>query len=362
MRRRDRPDVNVVGMRSLVSSLVLGALLACAAQPNRRVDPANLERRAGAAPVASASAEPAPSAVPARSSAAEEPHGAGPAAVVARVAGDPIPAGELLALWLHRESPRVRGYLEEIVLSRLVLAEAQRLGVRLPDGDLDRAAEEALGRVAERGRREAPSLTLDDYLRQRLGLDAATFRARLRREREIDLLAERCVRAWLLESERAEVRVLVAEERQVIETARARLSRGEDFSALAEELSVESSAADGGRIPPVVRGESALSRLAFSTPLGDIGGPVFEGGRYLLVKVDALPRPTRGPWVERGPLVEASLAEHGIEDPEYWQWKAAMIERYEVDMEPFLELVGEPLVEPVDEGAGTDAGDPAPGG
>jgi hypothetical protein len=43
-----------------------------------------------------------------------------------------------------------------------------------------------------------------------------------------------------------------------------------------------------------------------------------------------------------GPFVERSLETEPISDPEYWQWKEAMLKLYEVDTGPLLELVGEP--------------------
>ena len=47
-----------------------------------------------------------------------------------------------------------------------------------------------------------------------------------------------------------------------------------------------------------------------------------------------------GSWQDVGSAVEASLRDRPVEDPEYWQWKSAMLEVYEVDMTPFLELMG----------------------
>ena len=69
------------------------------------------------------------------------------------------------------------------------------------------------------------------------------------------------------------------------------------------------------------------------------------GGRWLLLKVDSRPSPTSGAWEEIGPLVEASLAERAIEDPEYWQWKTWLFEQYEVDMSPLLEFAAGALVD-----------------
>ena len=36
------------------------------------------------------------------------------------------------------------------------------------------------------------------------------------------------------------------------------------------------------------------------------------------------------------------LRERGIEDPEYWQWKLAMADRYAIDTTPLLQYLGEP--------------------
>ena len=270
---------------------------------------------------------------------------------IARVAEQDVPASELLELWLFRESPKVRAYLEEMILSRLVLAEAHRLEMSLEVALLDRAFDVALAGLRQQIQKNAPQLSVEDFVRQRLGLDPELYKQRLRRETEIDLLAERCVRAWLMQSDRAEVRVIVVEDRDVVDEVQAKIEAGEDFAQLAADYSIEDSANEGGRVPPIVRSDAALSRLAFTTPLGAVGGPVLEQGRFLFLKVEDRRTPLAGTWDRLRSLVEASLAERAIEDPEYWQWKMAMLERYPVDMTPFLELVGEPADGPGEGGA-----------
>ena len=117
------------------------------------------------------------------------------------------------------------------------------------------------------------------------------------------------------------------------------------YAALAKEYSVAETADEGGRIPPVVRGEAALARLAFSTPVGEVGGPVREGERWLFLRVVSRPAPLVGTWSEIAATVEASLVELPIEDPEFWQWKADLLARHEVDMTPLLELVGRTIAD-----------------
>jgi len=259
--------------------------------------------------------------------------------VVAVVAGRPIHAGELLAAWMHRDSAGLRATLEELILSRLVLTESARAGIELDPERLERAQRRVRERLEDEVEKSGSGLETNEFIRRRLGLDPETYLDRLARETAIDLLAERVVRSWVLGSDRTEVRVIVVDERGKRDEVERRLAQGESFPALAEELSIEKGAGDGGRIPPVVRGESALARLAFSTPVGQVGGPVFEDDRWLFLYVDARPTPLQGAWSEIGPTVESSLADQGIQDPEYWQWKADVLKRFEVDMEPLLQLV-----------------------
>lgn len=271
----------------------------------------------------------------------------GPSAerLVARVGGQPITAQELFGAWLHRESREVRGYLEELVLSRLVMLEATRLGVILPQSALDEALNEATDRLQVQVRQISEDLPVQEFVARRLGLDPQIYMAYLREQTAIDLYASRVVRTWLMATQRVEVRVILTDAEDDANAARAALDAGEAFGAVCTRHSVESSAAEGGRVPPVVSGPTAMARLAFSTPVGGVGGPVEEGGRWLLLMVDSRPSPMSGPWGDIGPLVEASLAERGIEDPEYWQWKSWLFEQYEVDMSPLLDFADGALVD-----------------
>jgi hypothetical protein len=265
----------------------------------------------------------------------------GPA--VARFAGQPVPVGELLEAWLHRASPDVRQYLDELILERLIVAEARRVGVQLDPALVQSKVSGARAAIAAAIEEAGTGMSLEEFIRRRLGLDPGRYLERVERQATLDLLASRCVRAWLFESERAEVRVVVAASRADADLVEAGLVQGVDFSELARRHSADPSAAEGGRIAPVVRSRAAISRLAFTTRVGEVGGPVEEGGRFLFLVVDARKQPVEGGWAQLGPLVEQDLTTRAIEDHEFVQWKAAMVERYEIDTTPFLELAGEPL-------------------
>ena len=265
--------------------------------------------------------------------------------IIARVGGQVIPVEKLLGAWVHRESRSVRGYLEELVLSEVVMLEAARLGVELPQSALDEELTAATDRLRGQIRQTGGGESIDEFLEQRLGLEPGRYISVLREQTAIDLYAARIVRAWMLMSERAELRLIVTDTEDAIRDAQSAIDGGEDFDAVCKRFSIDDGAATGGHAPPVVRGPSAMARLAFSTPVGSVGGPVFEGERWLLVRVDARPAPLTGGWDVVGPLVERSLALEIIQDPEYWQWKDWVFDQYEVDMSPFRELTGRALAD-----------------
>jgi hypothetical protein len=267
---------------------------------------------------------------------------AGRELLVATVGGTRIELEQLLGAWLRRDGAGVRTLLDDLVLSRIVELEAARFGTELPPNLVRRALEKRRELLTEEAKK-AGEPDLETFVERRLGLEPERYFAGLERELAVDLLASRVVRAWLLTSERAEVRVISVKGQEARDRVQAKLAAGQDFAAVATELSEDPSKEEGGRMTPVVRGESALARLAFATPLGEVAGPLDERGRYLFMKVDARPELAAGPWSVLGVKVEASLAARSIEDPEYWQWQQAMQAVYEVDLEPFRALLGSKL-------------------
>lgn len=260
-------------------------------------------------------------------------------ALVATVGGRPVPLTELVAKWIMRDPVGVRGILDDLILSRIVTYEAAALGVALPDG----AVEEEVrlrARELEAASRKAGAPTLEAYVKSRLGLDMDALSTELAAEATVDLLAPRCIRAWILGMDRREIRAIALDDRSGVDEVQARLARGDDFADVARALSKDPSATEGGRMPPVVRGEQALAQAAFSTDVGTITGPIQDDRGFVFLKVESRPDLVEGTWDEIGEKVEASLTDRPVEDPEFWQWKEAMFRRYEIDISPFLELAG----------------------
>ncbi|MCP3916721.1 MAG: hypothetical protein GY711_14290 [bacterium] len=314
---------------------------ACGATPNRSMGNRSMGPQARVQDSGAGAEQPQtqvqqPDARP-REAAAE---GANRSRVLATVAGDSIRMDDLVEDWVLRDGPGARQALEDLVLVRLTVAESKRLGIELDPSHLESAMQATRASLEEENARAGAGLTLEETIERRLGLDPALYLSRLEERRQSELLTQRCVRAWILASERVDVRVIVVADEDAMQKVQAELVAGAEFVELARTHSREDSAAVGGRIPPVVRGNTALARLAFSTPVGEVGGPLLEQGQYLFLYAEARPAPIEGPWSEIGPLIEASLAEHPVESPEFWQWKGSLLDRFEVDMTPFLELTG----------------------
>jgi len=265
----------------------------------------------------------------------------GPELVIAHVAGKAIDVRELLAQWLHRDSVEVLEQIDHLVIDRLVGAEATRLGIRVDDAAGEAAYVRAVAALESEIGKKRPGVSLDQYVDKMLGLDPLVYRERLREDALRGLLAERVMRSFVLSSEHALIRVVVVKTAEKVKEVEAVLAAGEAFEDVARRLSSDASAQAGGRVAPVVRADTVMGRLAFDTAVGTVGGPTFEQGAWLFVKVEERPEPLKGSWSELAPAVEKSLAERGIENIEMQQWESAMGRRYEIDIEPFLRLAGQ---------------------
>ena len=261
---------------------------------------------------------------------------------VAVVGGSEIGVDEFLAECLHEDSQLMRQVIERVVLARLVELEVERLQVVLPEDELAVAQATALSQIVDQIEEDSPGLGLDAWISTRLGLDPRQFKGRLEERVERELLAQRVVRAWFLGQERAQVRILLTEDREVAESALERHAAGEDFGELARELSVDLSAKDGGRAAPVIRGETLLGSIGFDTPVGEVAGPLDQQGRWLLVEVVSRVQGKSALWGVLREEVELSLTERGVEDAEFWQWKERMQKAHSVDITPLFLLAGEP--------------------
>jgi parvulin-like peptidyl-prolyl isomerase len=218
------------------------------------------------------------------------------------------------------------------------------MGIVLEAKLVEAAVADVRADIQERIEELDPELTFEDYVRTRLALDPDRYRATLRTNQVHALTFERVVRGWVLSQERARVRLIICLEDDPVDEIQAALDAGRPFAEVAREFSRDPSRDDGGIMPPVVRTENMLlSRLAFSTAVGSVTGPVEDRDSVLWVLVEEFLQPVTGLWAEVAPEVEASLAEQRIDDLEILQWQQATLPFHEIDNRPFFQLVGEPI-------------------
>ncbi len=266
----------------------------------------------------------------------EEPS---PENVLGRVAGSPLTAEDLVLGWYEVAGREVWLVVEKIVATRLAFAEAQRLGIRLrPDSVDERVAEE---RVELEERAAEAGFSVEDFVTSQLGVAPAIYFERLRRATIRQMIAERAVRAWILKNENLELSLIVVAEEEQMAGIRAELEAGADFAELAVRHSVDDTAPDGGLVSFLVRQEhSPLARLAFATPVGELGGPLHTSGHEFLIRVEERRAALEGDWRSIASEVEETLATHPVTDSEFLYWKLAMEDRYPIDLRRLKELLG----------------------
>jgi hypothetical protein len=308
-----------VEVRTATGVLALLALAACSATSN----PSGAE---GGDP---------PAAPPPREATAEERTVDPP---VASVDGSPIHTSALLGAWMHADPAAVRSFLDGLVAERAVELEARRLAVELDPERVAEAQAQAIERLAADVAERYGEVTLDEWISAAQGLDPGAYRARVEHEVVRGLLAERVVRAFVLGSEHAIVRLAVTETRDAAERIRTAVEAGASFDEASRGLSIAPQASFGG-LSPVVKSRTPLSRMAFATGVGELAGPFEEQGRWMLLRVESRAGANSGLWPHISAEVEASLAERAVSEPEYLQWTAEMARRYPIDLAPFFTLI-----------------------
>lgn len=313
------------------------AEVAANAQPQTGAPPA-----APAANAASAAAAPAtdePSAAP-KASPKQDPAAESLAPVLGRVGGEPLHYAEFLRrMWLS-DANAARDVIEQMVFARMVLFEGDRLAVQLDPKLVDSALAKAIAAVEKRLADKGSKLSFDDHVRRNFEVEPALYRASMRNDAIVSLLAERCVRAWELESGLCRVRISEFSERAKLDLALSELGAGKSFEAVAAAHGAGEDEKAGYTRVTIVRSESQeLARVAFATAVGEIGGPVQQGAVWLLLKVDTREEGRDVRWPGDAAAVESSLERDPLENVEYVQWRAAMTRRYQLDLGPFLELV-----------------------
>ena len=267
---------------------------------------------------------------------------ADPDLAIAFVSGEPIDVRSFLSRTWIRSSDISREILDRLVVERIALLEAERQEIAVSPTMVDERLESAWKALGDSLERQGRGVSIAQHLRTELGVDTEYFRRQLRRESIAQLVAERVVRCWAAGRERCVVRLVELADQKALDAFTAGLAAGRDFDSLAKELHRFKEKEPAGARVTVIKNEGAeLSRVAFSTPEGQVAGPLkAEEGRHLMLRVERLVPPLSGPWKEIAPAIEKSLSEDPVDDLEFLQWKSEMDKLYPVDINPFFRLIG----------------------
>ncbi len=267
---------------------------------------------------------------------------ADPDLAIAMVSGEPIDVRSFLARTWMRSNDISREILDQLVVERLALLEAERLEIAVSQTMVDERLEAAWKALGDSLERQGRGVSIAQHLRTQLGVDSEYYRKQLRRESIAQLVAERVVRSWAAAHERRVVHLVELADQKALDAFSAGLAAGRDFDSLAKELHRYKDKEPGGTHVTLVRNENAeLSRVAFKTPEGQIAGPLdAEEGRHLMLRVDKCLAPLTGSWKDIAPVIEKGLIEDPVDELEYVQWRAEMVKSYSIDTNPFYRLIG----------------------
>jgi peptidyl-prolyl cis-trans isomerase C len=227
--------------------------------------------------------------------------------------GQPPPA-------LEREMPRVRrGVLERLVDRELMLAEAQRRGIRPAAAQLERALSPSQGGM--------PAKEFDATLAE-AGTDREHWRRAAERDLTIELLQEAIgasatvsdqeIDAWIarhrdqreVPEEVHAAQILVRSEAEALE-ARRRILDGTSFAAVAREVSSSPDAERGGDLGSFSRGQMPpeFDEVVFTLPRGQVSDVVQSPyGFHVFLVIERKPAHTRSDAETRTAVKAALLA------------------------------------------------------
>ncbi len=272
---------------------------------------------------------------------ADDPPPGSPQSILGWAAGVPISIEDLLLAWHEVSTREVWLVVDKLVATRIAFAEAARLGLELDPAALDAAVgEERAELEAEAGKADG-SPSVETYIQHTFGMEPALYLERMRESALRQMVAERSIRVWTLSNETRAVRVIAVSLEEEMRAIQAALAAGGDFAELAKRHSLDETAEADGFVPFLIRQEhSPLARLAFATPLGEVGGPLWISGHGFLIRVEAERAPLSGDWSALGEAVEQSLVEHPVSDAEFIHWKIQMEKSYPVELGPLKRLLG----------------------
>jgi hypothetical protein len=258
-----------------------------------------------------------------------------PAAVVAGIPISRSQAYEATLLLFRGEAMRS---LEQLIVQVLVRREAERVGAFVPDSIVEAELASTRRELDSQFRSEGEGrIEYDAWLRGLYGLDRETFERRLRQFLLTRTFLAFLVRYEGMQQDRTLARVLVLRDRGEAEEVRRKLLAGAEFAVLAKKHSIDPTAAEGGKLPPLAPDDphplaDAVARLRVGET-SDVEETESGGARYHRI-LQAYDRKLaeKGTFAERFSAVESAVRETPLAEFEIVAWIERQKERYSIDV------------------------------
>ncbi|MCB9852987.1 MAG: peptidylprolyl isomerase [Phycisphaerales bacterium] len=295
---RSRHGRNAATLFAFVGLIPLG----CAAPMSNNPSPTRLSSRIASGGIAGSGDTTATDSLNSKSGTVTQVSNAGKTSAIAVVNGRPIDSRSFVKTLVDARGLML---LQQLIFLEAVRAEADRRGLSVSDGEVEREYDLALNETASGSKSSEPlteaqrDLLIDEWTKRnsvpRVELAIAMARQALLRkmaESEIRVTSED-VRAEYERTfgERVEVRHLQLPARRTFARLKPRLDRGDRFEDLVADYSVNSlTKSRGGLLPPFTRDDPtvprAFAKIAFELKEGEIS-PLFESeGNYHLIKLE----------------------------------------------------------------------------
>ena len=280
--------------------------------------------------------------------------------VVARVNGEPIPFSDFWEEYKSRYSeaadpsspqPDVmramkKGVLSDLIREKLLLQEAGRRGITVPEEILEARIKEVQEGYTGSDFRKSLMVHSRGYgpwrqaLKNNLTVEALYRQATVETEpvtrEEVEVYYEKNYDSYLI-PETVHLKQIVVKNRSLAQSLRKRLQKGEDFAALASEYSIAPEKEQAGNLGAFRKGElpEALEKAAFSTKVGKTSPLVQTLYGYHLLKVDKKTPAHLAPVEEVRKTIEKELLGEKKE-ARYMQWVDALMKKADIQVHETL--------------------------
>jgi parvulin-like peptidyl-prolyl isomerase len=166
------------------------------------------------------------------------------------------------------------------------------------------------------------------------------YRELLRRTAVFNLLLDRCVRSFELETRSLQLGVIVVDDRLEARAIREKILRGASFDVLAEQHSIDRSGSSGGILAPIpldarhplypLAEDAAGMKPGEISEVREFDSP--QGKIYRLIKVTRIIEPFKGTYAEVAPKVEESLEENPVDLAAIQYWLECMNKDYAIEV------------------------------